>query len=212
MLVVSLAVLALPTILWFINRHNNDFSRQIKIVALVYLVYCLASWIVIPLVTNLYYSLKYGLGIGYPFANFFKGYFGSGSLLALPFVLLLIYSVWKMKAGTTFGSLFKKPATVSRFLFIVYLLVPILFIIPNLILLLNYIIFTGIAVFLIWLLFFKLDILSMGFGSNGSSSESPPHQCCASCSKNINGHCCGKNPHLIADPLAATDCEQYMRG
>ena len=205
--IMFFVALIVPSIVYFTKRRESDFSRRIRIAAFADMAF------VIMLLVNM---LINGLVIDrWKFPALLPNSGVICELLYITLGLLRLFSVWKMKAGTNFGSLFKKP-NVSLLLFVVYLLVTAFILVKTAVGLLNYIIFGGIAVFLFWLLFVKMDILSMGFGksassgSSGNSSASVAHQCCASCSRYNNGKC-SENPSAMIDEPLSHSCSQYLR-
>ena len=208
-----LAVLILPLILWFFNRRKSDFSRQIKIIALVD-VTLIALWflcITFKMLTNSYWKIF----------DIVEWIALPGGVLGFLLVPLRIFSVWKMKAGRKFRALFKRP-NVSRFLFIIYLFMTFAVAIAPLILLVNILIVGTIIIVLLWLLFGKLDILSMAFGGKsgsssggggfggGSGGSSVHHQCCDTCNRFMNGKC-AENPSMDILDKWAHCCGSYSR-
>ncbi|MDR1653987.1 MAG: hypothetical protein LBS01_10175 [Prevotellaceae bacterium] len=198
--------LVVPSVLYFIKRKNNDFSRQIKMSAFADIAF-VAFWLVILIIITIREGKFVGnlpsiTPNGVPF-----------DLLYIALGALRVFAVWKMKAGTKFGSLFKKPDC-NLFLFIVYLLMTAFVIVKTVIGLFNYIIF-GIAIVFLWWLIVKRDVLNLFGGASASlggssSGNSPANQCCASCSRYNNGKCVA-NPEKMIDEPQTYSCGNYFR-
>lgn len=90
-------------------------------------------------------------------------------LLYIVFGLLTLIAVWKMKAGEGFRGLFRNPGT-GKFPFAVYLLTAAGVAVVTVVSLVSYVIVAACIVLLFWLLFIKLDVLSMAFGGSGGAA------------------------------------------
>ena len=202
--------MAIPSILWFLNRKNIDFSRQIKITSIVDAAFAVMMVIGMILdilewdnLLDLFQMLILSLGE----STIFGDSIGFEILYTL-FGLLRVFSVWKMRNGKTFGSLFKKPTSINWLLFIIYLLATLVIMVFALINLLSYLIFGIALIVILWIV--NHFVLGGGgmFPNVGGSSGKPVHHCCASCARNRNG-VCAVNNQSISDPHAETNCGQF---
>ena len=147
---LCLAVLLAPPVLWFLHRRDANFARPVRWVARIDLAFIL-SWFV----SFFFFNLRDVRpdGVGY-------------DLLYIVFGLLTLIAVWKMKAGEGFRGLFRNPGT-GNFPFAVYLLTAAGVAVVTVVSLVSYVIVAACIVLLFWLLFIKLDVLSMAFGGSG---------------------------------------------
>ena len=147
---LCLAVLLAPPVLWFLHRRDANFARPVRWVARIDLAFIL-SWFV----SFFFFNLRDVRpdGVGY-------------DLLYIVFGLLTLIAVWKMKAGEGFRGLFRNPGT-GKFPFAVYLLTAAGVAVVTVVSLVSYVIVAACIVLLFWLLFIKLDVLSMAFGGSG---------------------------------------------
>ena len=152
---LCLAVLLAPPVLWFLHRRDANFARPVRWVARIDLAFIL-SWFV----SFFFFNLRDVRpdGVGY-------------DLLYIVFGLLTLIAVWKMKAGEGFRGLFRNPGT-GKFPFAVYLLTAAGVAVVTVVSLVSYVIVAACIVLLFWLLFIKLDVLSMAFGGSGGGGGS----------------------------------------
>jgi hypothetical protein len=189
-MLAGIAVMLLPPVLWFLNRKKSNFSRQVRIIAIVD-----AAWLVLTIVSLI--------------ASNFQGIDMSGNWVSMLLGILLLFSVWKMKAGTGFRSLFKRHEGVSRLLFILYMTANVWITVLTSITLLNFIVLGLAVVVVLWIVFtFVLPGAFPAAGLGGKGGSVPSHHCCASCARNTNGYCAEFN-RAVSDPLAETNCSQF---
>lgn len=150
-----LAVLLAPPVLWFLHRRDTDFARPVRWLALADI-----GFILLWSVSFFFFNLREVRpnGVGY-------------DLLYIVFGLLTLVAVWKMKAGEGFKGLFRDPGA-GKFRFAIYLLTAAGVAVVTVVSLVNYVIVAACIILILWLLFFKLDIISIAFGGSGGGGLS----------------------------------------
>lgn len=150
-----LAVLLAPPVLWFLHRRDTDFARPVRWLALADI-----GFILLWSVSFFFFNLREVRpnGVGY-------------DLLYIVCGLLTLAAVWKMKAGEGFKGLFRDPGA-GKFRFAIYLLTAAGVAVVTVVSLVNYVIVAACIILILWLLFFKLDIISIAFGGSGGGGLS----------------------------------------
>ena len=177
---ISFAVFLLPVFLYFKNRNNTNFAKQIRIIAMVDVLY-LALWIWGCISTG---SLVQSAG------SVIMG------ILSLVLPSVYLFCVWKMKAGTTIKSLFKNPG-INGVLFFIYMLTNFVILYQLVITLLNYLIFGVAFIAILWIIDRFLGPNLLG-GSSGNKKNGIMGTC-GTCARFIDGKC-AENPGAMIDP------------
>lgn len=180
----SLAAVLVPVILYFKNRNNTNFAKQIKTIAIVDAVY-LVLWILS--------SISAGTIVQSPDSILTAIFFLAGNSAVL-------FCVWKMKEGKGFKSLFKNPG-INPVLFVVYMVANFVIFYQLAITLINYLI-AGIVFIVIFLIADRFLGLGAGRALMSSSGGGGIHKTCGSCSRYIDGKC-ADDPRAMASPMGS---------
>lgn len=157
---IMLAAILAPTVLYFKDRNTTTvFSQQIALIAKIDIAF---------LVMQILYLVQFGFII--------ETDTDWTSLIFVVAGFCMLYSLWKMKPGQKFASLFANPG-LNKYLHIVFLVANILLTLKLIIAtwflimtMISLVIVGALAIFLFWLIFVKMDLVGSTFDSVGSSS------------------------------------------